>query len=593
MLTTVRIRNYRCFYDHTVPLGTKTAIVVGKNNAGKSTLVEVLRLLSLVTERYHSLQFRDPPAWTGLPRYAKGVRPSLRGIDANELNVFSRYGDPPAVLDATFSNGASISLYIGPELALHAVIKNKNAEILRSLADARRTRIPQVALLPQIGPLQKEERVLSEDYVRSSLNTTLSSLHFRNQLRLFRDDYLTFRRAVEESWPGVRITSMDVEGDRGDQVIRLMIQDHEFVAEIGWMGHGLQMWLQTIWFLVRSESSDCVILDEPDVYMHADLQRRLIRMLRTRDRQTVVATHSTEMMGEVEASEILVLDRSEPESRFAASLPAAQRAIESLGSIHNLSLARLWSARRCLLLEGKDLGLLRVFQDTLFPHSEESFQSLPNYSIGGWGGWQYAIGSSLAFRNAAGDSITTYCIMDSDYYPEEEVARRYEQAAQRGVDVHIWARKEIENYLLVPAAIERVIRSGRAQFRLDLSDEVVSAKIDEAAQSRKDEVFDSLASEYLAANRAGGASAANKRARQRVDASWGSREGRAAVVSGKAVFAEIARWSQEQHGVSLSPRLVAREIRQDELAAEVVQVVTAVERAHRFAVFNRGSASAV
>jgi hypothetical protein len=35
------------------------------------------------------------------------------------------------------------------------------------------------------------------------------------------------------------------------------------------------MWLQTIWFLTRAKDHETVILDEPDVYMHADLQRRL------------------------------------------------------------------------------------------------------------------------------------------------------------------------------------------------------------------------------------------------------------------------------------------------------------------------------
>jgi hypothetical protein len=33
------------------------------------------------------------------------------------------------------------------------------------------------------------------------------------------------------------------------------------------MGHGLQMWLQTMWFLARVGYAACAILDEPDVYM--------------------------------------------------------------------------------------------------------------------------------------------------------------------------------------------------------------------------------------------------------------------------------------------------------------------------------------
>ena len=50
-----------------------------------------------------------------------------------------------------------------------------------------------------------------------------------------------------------------------------------------------------------------LVLDEPDVYMHPDLQRRLIRFLLRRDQQVIVATHSIEMMSEVEPGVCLPL----------------------------------------------------------------------------------------------------------------------------------------------------------------------------------------------------------------------------------------------------------------------------------------------
>src|SRR5947199_5371024 len=113
-----------------------------------------------------------------------------------------------------------------------------------------------------------------------------------------------------------------------------------------------------MWFQARSEGADTVILDEPDVYMHPDLQRRLIRFLASRHPQAIVATHSVEIIADVEPENILVLDRSKTESRFAGSLPAVQKIVEQIGGVHNLHLARLWSSRRVLLVEGNDLGIL-------------------------------------------------------------------------------------------------------------------------------------------------------------------------------------------------------------------------------------------
>src|SRR5207249_764198 len=123
----------------------------------------------------------------------------------------------------------------------------------------------------------------------------------------------------------------------------LLVRDEGFVGEVRWMGHGLQIWLQTMWFLARIDPNDVVIFDEPDVFLHADLQRKLIRTLKTQGRQSIVATHSIEMMAEVDPSSILVVDRRRERSQFATSLPAVQGIIDHIGGVHNIQLARLWS----------------------------------------------------------------------------------------------------------------------------------------------------------------------------------------------------------------------------------------------------------
>ena len=213
--------------------------------------------------------------------------------------------------------------------------------------------------------------------------TSRSSLHFRNQLKVLYEHFRNFKKIAETTWPGLRITSLEGrEKLPGQGPLSLLVQDTDFVAEVGWMGHGLQMWLQTMWFLTYSEAADVVILDEPDVYMHTDLQRRLIRFVKDRDWQTIIATHSMEMMAEVEPEEVLVVDRRKDKSTFAPSLPAVQRVVNHIGSIHNIQLARLWSAKTLLLVEGEDVAILKRFQNRLFPTSEKPFDALPNMSVG-------------------------------------------------------------------------------------------------------------------------------------------------------------------------------------------------------------------
>src|SRR5687767_13868541 len=72
--------NYRCFDNHRVGL-KPLSVIVGANNAGKSTFAEALRLLSIVVSRYPYLTYNSPPPWTNLPARYRGVSPALKDID--------------------------------------------------------------------------------------------------------------------------------------------------------------------------------------------------------------------------------------------------------------------------------------------------------------------------------------------------------------------------------------------------------------------------------------------------------------------------------------------------------------------------------
>ena len=586
MLRSLRLENFRCFEDQTVPL-RPTTVIVGRNNAGKSTIVEALRLISLITSRAPNADFSDVPKWLDAPKAFRGVSPSLRRFEFDFTTVFHRYREPPAIVTAEFSTGASVQVFIGrddDEPQIHAVIKGKDGNIVSTRGRIRALQLPGVSSLPQVGPLLKEEKLLGAEYVRSSVSSSLAPLHFRNQLLVFRPHFAEFRRIAEQTWKGLKIKDLAIVGRPPDTTVSLLVRDGDFVAEVSWMGHGLQMWLQTMWFLARSRNEDTVILDEPDVYMHADLQRRLIRLVKSRSPQLIIATHSIEIMAEVEPEDILVIDQGRREARFADSLPAVQRVIDQIGGVHNLNLARLSTSRKCLLVEGKDIEILKQFQNTLIQDSHEPFDTVPNMSIGGWGGWSYAIGSKMLLKNALSEEIFTYCLLDRDYHTTEAISARYQEAQRVGVRLHIWQRKEIENYLLIPSAIRRVITSKMESATDTPTEDEIRRKLEEIAETQKHAAFDAIAQEVLGENRARGAQFANETARKRIDEAWTSLEGKLSVVSGKFLVSKTLEWSQGKFGVSLSARRIARELWTSEIAPEVQRVVTAIEERRELSV---------
>ena len=581
MITSLRLQNYRGFDDHVVPFSPLT-IVVGRNNAGKSTIVEGLRLVAIVIERYRHLTYRRPPPGSDLPIAFYGVAPSLRNMEINFKSIFHQYREPPAIITASFSSGSTVTIYILAKERIHAVIKDPKGETVRSKRHAEKLSLSAVAIMPQVAPVQPEESILSEEYVKRSSSSNLASLHFRNQLNFEYRLFTEFKRMVESSWRGMQVRELVGRGGLPGARLALIVRNEDFAAEISAMGHGMQIWLQTMWFLTRSKNAHTVILDEPDVYMHADLQRGLLRYVRNRYPQTIMTTHSVEVMSEVSPEDILVVEKGKDSSAFAPSLPAVQRVLENVGSTQNIHLTRLWHSRRFILIEGDDLAILKHFQDTLFPDSEEALDSIPNMSIGGWGGWSYAVGSSMTLQNAFGENIITYCLLDSDYHTQEDILQRLTEATEKGVELHIWSRKELENYLLVPASIHRLIENRLAKRTRGPTVEEVARKIEETAASMEEEAFYALSAEILANNRSLGAGGANKLARKQLAVRKAEATGLPSLVSGKALISKLSKWSQDEFGVSFNSVAAAKVVTRQEIPEEVRRIVSAIQKGQPF-----------
>lgn len=580
MLESIHFKNYRCFDDHELPLNRET-IVVGRNNAGKSTIVEGLRLVAIITQRHQNLAFRKVPDWIELPSSHRGVGVSLAGLNISWQNIFHRYQDPPAKIVANFSNGYKLTIHIGPDKKTHAVIQKSNNNVIGNKGQAITAKLPKISVLPQISPLQKEENILAEDYVRSNISSHLSSNHFRNQLAIFYDEYFEeFKSLAEESWPGLQISSLEGRKNLPGEPLELLVRDGDFVAEVGWMGHGLQMWLQTMWFITRSKQSDTIILDEPDVYMHPDLQRKLLRFIRGRSSQCLIATHSTEILAETKPNNILIIERSRKKSSFSTNLPAVQRILQEIGSAQNLHLTRLWSAGRLLLVEGKDIKFLKHFQNLIFPNTKYPFDALPNMPIGGWSGWPYAIGSSMLLTNAFDEQIITYCILDSDYYAPDTIKNRYKESENKNVNLHIWNRKEIENYLIKPAIVERVISRNSKKETPSVSE--IESKINEITTSLKDQTIDCFSQEFHNGEKLKGIGSANKKARTLVESYWTTISDRLCVVSGKETISELSSWATKNYGVSFGVSTLLYEIQLSELEQEIIDVISAIENSCKF-----------
>ena len=567
MLKKVIIENYRGFEFHEINYRNLN-IIVGKNNAGKTSLIEALRLLSLVTNRYKTAPYKQVPNWLDIGRIHSGIKPSLKRIDFSYKNIFHSYNDPPAKITGVFYNDTKILIYFAGEDKFHAIIYDSNGKIC-SKSDLNNIDLPIINILPQIRPLLVEEKVLAEEYVKLNIDSSTSSRHFRNQLGYLHDYYKIFKNLVENTWNSIKLLDFN-SGDRIlDKNPYQLIQEGTFATEIGYMGHGLQMWLQTMWFLARCDSNSTIILDEPDVYMHADLQRKLIRLLVNKYKQVVVTTHSVEIMSEVEPENMIIIDKNKKASVFASDFSAVQKVLSNIGSIHNVALSRLWSANKLLIVEGKDIEILKRIQNKLFCNSNEPFEAIPNMSIGGWGGWNRAVGSRLMLKNAGDENITIYCILDSDYHTEDEIKQRLEKARKNGIYLKIWSKKEIENYLINFNVIKRMIEKN-SDYNIHKAE--VEQKLEELVEELKDDYLGHLMDKIQLETRQNGKSL--ERANERLKILW---KDKYSVVSGKKLIKKISNWTNDYCNVTLNSNKLAQEFAISEIPEELKETVNKIE----------------
>ena len=148
MIKQLNITNFRCYANTSIKFNG-TSILVGKNNAGKSTLIEALKIISSVTRKYKSLRFVAPPDWVG---------------------VNSDYGVSP-IIEAFFVNGTSIKAYVGECLSVFAVIYDSDGYAARNTRELKRIDIPTIEVLPQISSVLDNEKIISKSTVDGNRST--------------------------------------------------------------------------------------------------------------------------------------------------------------------------------------------------------------------------------------------------------------------------------------------------------------------------------------------------------------------------------------------------------------------------------------
>lgn len=565
MLKLLRLLNYKCFLNSSVAFKFRT-ILVGKNNAGKSTLIEALRLVSMAGKKASCSVFSLPLAMYGFPIDYRGIRLDTDKLKIDLRNAIYLYDETYATVEAIFDDKSKIEIYINTDVAF-AVFFNCEGENIWKKDRIAQCSFSKISIMPQIGPIKENEKILLKDTILNDKETYLSSRHFRNEINYYKNvRYADFKALSEDTWDGLKILGLEQSGE----FLSLMVQDSYFPCEIGLMGSGIQIWLQFIWFLCKSEEATTLIFDEPDIYMHPDLQIRLFKLLQQKNIQIIIATHSVEIISQTEPKYLAYIDKSTREIKYANSSIAVQKVIDDIGGISNLSLIRIGQFKKCLFLEGKDIEVLGPFANKQFPRIEPSIESIPQVQLGGKSQLSEAYGAAKIFFSETRGDIKCISIIDRDYDDDQTCESLINIARNNSLELIIWKRKEIENYLLNPKVLFRIIKIKGFEYSAFLN------HFTGIIESYHDEVEEQYTLNFQIEDKSQSVNTCIKNARLRLKKEWTTLENKIKIVPGKKALKSVRDLLKTKYGTSCSNKEIIKHFSVDEIPEDIIDALRTI-----------------
>lgn len=564
MIKQIEIQNYRGFKKHRITFH-KNVLLVGKNNAGKSTIIEILRVCSLILLKAKTAHYIPVPSWISEwkseeSRYKiKGISPDIKGLIKQYKTISHRYNYEQTYAKITFQNNFVVEIYYSLDEHIFAILHKPDGKNIKIKNKENIESIPKIAVLPQIGPLLIEEKVIGEDYVKKSELLPVTSLHFRNKLYNNSENIEELKTLINRTWPDLNYESLTANEE---SILNLLVRDADFVAEIGVMGHGLQMWLQILWFLICNKDATSLIIDEPDVYLHADLQRRLHYLLDGTGKQIILATHSLEFIVNTNPNDILIVEKSKSVSGYAKNVPGVQKIIDDIGLSANIELIKFASAKKCIFVEGNDVKILRIFYKTLYKNSK--FADIPCFKTQGKSARNKVLWAEEFVNASCGNSIKIYCLFDRDYSIDDN-QEFIKTAEKKNINVHIWKAKEIENYLLNTDVLLRLINAN--EYNLSKSD--LENILNKILDDLKTDIIDNLSTQIKKHDCSLEISTTNKIARSITDDNWNTLENKLLFAPGKDVLSKLREKIQNEYGISFSNQAIAQEFKKTEIPIEI------------------------
>jgi energy-coupling factor transporter ATP-binding protein EcfA2 len=578
--TSVRFWRFKAFREYSVSL-RQFNVMVGPNNSGKSTIIAAFRILS---EGLRKARARKPEYLRlGEDRFY-GYYIDLENLPVSTENVFTDYDDSePATITFRLSNKNKLKL-VFPVVNQCWIVPETTSTHIRTPTQFKKEFPVSIGFVPVLGPVDHNEQLFQKEAARLALFSHGASRNFRNIWWHYRDYFEDFRELVRSTWPGMDIERPEV--DYGDKaILHMFCPEERFPREIYWAGFGFQVWCQMLTYMVSSRNDSLFIIDEPDIYLHSDLQRQLVSLLKELGPDILIATHSTEIISEAAPEDLLIINKKSKSAKRIKDPSELQNVFSVLGSNLNPTLTQLAKTRRAVFVEGKDFQIIALFARKLGYNEIANRSDFAVIPVEGFNP-QRVREFSKAIEFTLGTSVLKGVVFDRDYRSFQEVGKTKTDLTKVCNFAHIHDRKEIENYLLEPRPLERAIcrkitdRKERGQMEIAFLED-----IEVILENLTEELRNQILGQYLA-NREpyeklqhSDHDIATIKARLlgEFDQLWLTFKTRVDIIPGKQVLSLLNKYLQEKYSISLSIQAIISSFERNEIQNNIRNLIQTLD----------------
>ena len=482
MLTRVTVRNFKRFREQVFDL-PDSVVLVGPNNAGKTTLLQALTTWRYCLEQW-VMQRSDSDA---TKRSGVAVsRTAFTSVPLREMNLLwedrkvtgpkGAAGAPrmiELIVDGKedgheWSCGLEIQ-YSNPEFAYVRPLgaKDMAAEKLREFPpkgarDASIVHVPALSGIEQYEP--RRERGFQDHLIgQGRPGDIIRNLLLEISMETDDDVWRQLQQHISDIF-GITLHKPEYSEAQPYIICEYDERGHTRPLDLSNLGSGtLQVLLLFAFFYARSAT--IVLLDEPDSHQHVILQRQVHdlvnKVAKQHASQVIVATHSEVILDASEPTRVLGFFGASP--RRLSSESERDQLREAMKRITTTELMLAQDVGAILYVEGSsDESILREWARTL-EHPAQVFFDRP--FIRWLGGRRLRDAREHLFAlQAVLPQIPAVCLLDGDNR-EEDTA----EVGPQGMSILRWSRYEIENYLLQPEAIKRFINFALRAPQVDMA----------------------------------------------------------------------------------------------------------------------------